>query len=523
MSTVVAALARATLADASAPGQQRADAQWGYDHGLRFDEIDERHPLWLEAAIETFVHSLVFNGSQPLTDRQIRAVMRRKAGAEPFPMPLDADPSCSADDSQYTPTDPGSDAELLLAAYALRHARALKSPTEHRYLVVEAGSWGLGNRLFALVSGLALAVATDRVLLLRDWFAFPSRLGDLFAPPPLPGGWDALSFERAVARVLPSMRGGWAGLRAASSVISLLELPAQLHVVDGRRVRAPSDHLAVFCDQFNERYPAQFVHVLSNTNYLPLLLHNRWPAPRLALLGRRPFHALASWLLQPAPAVRAAADGFLGEQRRGALANRSLVGVHIRTQDWMRVPPSHYWRCLDTAAPAGGGAAWLVAADADDVAPPAEMLERGAVVVQRRAARSKADYAVEADGAGLFDAAVDLVLLASCDTLVVSPMSSFGAFAHAWADGGAIPWKATAYGECVREATAEPFFHHWPDVARELRERRGDGDGHGHGSAAECALPPTFYGSSEARSLGLWLLGGEASAAELEQLVEGAR
>ena len=128
------------------------------------------------------------------------------------------------------------------------------------------------------------------------------------------------------------MRGGWAGLRAASSVISLLELPAQLHVVDGRRVRAPSDHLAVFCDQFNERYPAQFVHVLSNTNYLPLLLHNRWPAPRLALLGRRPFHALASWILQPAPAVRAAADGFLGEQRRGA-ANRSLVGVHIRTQD----------------------------------------------------------------------------------------------------------------------------------------------------------------------------------------------
>ena len=113
----VAALAPATLADATAPGQKRADPQWGYDHGLRFDEIDSTHPLWLEAAIETFVHSLVFNGSQPLTDRQIRAVMRRKAGAEPFPMPLDADPSCSADESEYTPTvDPGSDAELLLAA-----------------------------------------------------------------------------------------------------------------------------------------------------------------------------------------------------------------------------------------------------------------------------------------------------------------------------------------------------------------------------------------------------------------------
>ena len=67
----------------------------------------------------------------------------------------------------------------------------------------------------------------------------------------------------------------------------------------------------------------------------------------------------------------------------------------------------------------------------------------------------------------------------------------------------------------MRARLAEPFFHHWPDVARELRERRR-GDGHGHGSAAECALPPTFYGSSEARSLGLWLLGGEA-VTELEQ------
>ena len=97
------ALSPATLADATAPGQQRAQPDWGYDHGLRFDEIESTHPLWLEAAIETFVHSLVFNGSQPLTDRQIRAVMRRKAGAEPFPMPRDADPSCSADEGQYTP------------------------------------------------------------------------------------------------------------------------------------------------------------------------------------------------------------------------------------------------------------------------------------------------------------------------------------------------------------------------------------------------------------------------------------
>ena len=33
------------------------------------------------------------------------------------------------------------------------------------------------------MSGLALAMATNRTLLVRDWFAFPSRLGELFTAP----------------------------------------------------------------------------------------------------------------------------------------------------------------------------------------------------------------------------------------------------------------------------------------------------------------------------------------------------
>ena len=42
----------------------------------------------------------------------------------------------------------------------------------------------------------------------------------------------------------------------------------------------------------------------------------------------------------------------------------------------------------------------------------------------------------------LHDAAVDLFLLARCDVLLVSPMSSFGSFAHGYAASGAPPWKA---------------------------------------------------------------------------------
>ena len=93
-----------------------------------------------------------------------------------------------------------------LEAYARRHRAALDAMGSvplraQRYFVVEAGSWGLGNRLSALVSGLALALATNRTLLVRDWFAFPSRLGELFTAPVGLGGWEGLSYERMTTRL----------------------------------------------------------------------------------------------------------------------------------------------------------------------------------------------------------------------------------------------------------------------------------------------------------------------------------
>ena len=424
------------------------------------------------------MHSLLFNGSQPLTDRQIRAVMRRKAGAEPFPMPLDADPSCSADEGQYTPTEPGSDAELLLAAYALRHARALKSPTEHRYLVVEAGSWGLGNRLFAMVSGLALAVASDRVLLLRDWFAFRR-------------GWATSSRRRRCWRLGRACsnapraccrRRAAAGRACARRLRHLaLELPrnSTSSTAAASRLLSPSSAISSTTALASSC-------TCSNTNYLPLLLHNRWPAPRLALLGRRPFHALASWIFQPAPAVRAAADGFLDEQRRHLPTARSSACTSARRTG-----------CACRLPTTGGASTRRRRRRAAVSSPPTpttwrrrELLDRGAVIVQRRAAF--ADYAVEADGAGLFDAAVDLLLLASCDTLVVSPMSSWRVCMRGRRRRVRGKRRRTA---SVRERTAEPFFHHWPDVARGCASGVATAPATA-GSAAGAAAD--LYGSSEA-------------------------
>jgi len=207
----------------------------------------------------------------------------------------------------------------------------------------------------------------------------------------------------------------------------------------------------------------------------------------------------------------------------------------------MRVPLGAYWSCMRRAAPPAESEAWLVAADADiigDSLPPALRASTATVaggvaaaaaaappVWQRRAARTKRSFLLERDAAGLHDAAVDLFLLAECDELLVSPMSSFGGFAHGFARSDAPPWKVTTFGRCARGRSAEPFFHHWQDVHRQMRAAAAASASASASVAREhrtpqCALPDDFYESAEAHDLGLWLLGGETTPAERRLLVE---
>ena len=112
-------------------------------------------------------------------------------------------------------------------------------------------------------------------------------------------------------------------------------------------------------------YPQPFVHVLSNTYFAPLLFRNRRHAALVAALGPRPFRRLARYLLRPAAPVAADVDAFLLARHHGTLAApdaptdaptdadapadappRPLMGMHARTQDWMRVPLEAYWSCM---------------------------------------------------------------------------------------------------------------------------------------------------------------------------------
>ena len=231
-------------------GQSRALPDWGYDHGVRFEGLRPEHPLWLQSALEGFVHALLFNTTAwGLADDNVRTVMRHHHRGQQEKRECDSSggggdsggdsgggggsggssAAGSAPSEEAASSDESSD---VLEAYARRHRAALDAAGSaplraQRYLVVEAGSWGLtlpltlhlhprphphpnpdqagswglGNRLSALVSGLALAMATNRTLLVRDWFAFPSRLGELLTAPAGLGGWEGLSYERVTTRL----------------------------------------------------------------------------------------------------------------------------------------------------------------------------------------------------------------------------------------------------------------------------------------------------------------------------------
>ena len=298
-------------------------------------------------------------------------------------MPLDADPSCSADEASIP--EPGSGG-LLLTAYALRHARAWDG---YRYLVVESGSGGWatgscagvgprargGHRPRAAAARLVcLPVAAGRALRAA---AAARRLGRARSSAP--------------SRVLPSMRGGWAGLRAASSVISLLELPRSSRRRRPPRALRPPRRLL---RSVQRAYPAQFVHVLEHQ--LPAAAAAQPLASAAARPPRPPPLPRARKLATPAGAGGARRRRRLPRRAAARRARQPLARrrAHHRRLDARAARPLR--RCPTPrrrrAAP------WP--------SPPTPTTWRrpprcSSEVPSSSGKAARSNYAVEADGAGL--------------------------------------------------------------------------------------------------------------------------
>ena len=346
--------------------------------------------------------------------------------------------------------------EPALAAYRLRHAAAVGTPTDKRgrFLVYQICCGGLGNRLQSLVASFALALLTDRTFLV----SWPKVEGgnnetwrDVLQPAKLPGGelgWDA---ETLFARVPAAQIEG-----------SRRILP--LH--HGQMQHGWSELL---CADLNAAWPEQWVFVESNQYFAPALLangHYAEPARQLfgSGAGRGVFASLAPFVLRPISGIQGAVDSFVLEKMSRKVG--LTVGLQMRTKDRHPLSERHIQRMLAWAAAQvesvnrtsrKGGARAKVFLATDNVA-----LRKRA-----RAALSDAllyfDRPVALSVAGVVDAVVDLLLLARCDRIMLSSGSTFGyvAMGHA----GKVPWLLDAEARPYREAGAlptEPCLHVWP-------------------------------------------------------------
>ena len=78
-------------------GQSRALPDWGYDHGVRFEGLQPEHPLWLQSALEGFVHALLFNTTAwGLADANVRTVMRHHHRGQQEKRECDRSPDTSS-------------------------------------------------------------------------------------------------------------------------------------------------------------------------------------------------------------------------------------------------------------------------------------------------------------------------------------------------------------------------------------------------------------------------------------------
>ena len=141
-------------------GQSRALPDWGYDHGVRFEGLQPEHPLWLQSALEGFVHALLFNTTAwGLADADVRTVMRHLHRGQQEERQCDSGSGGGGagggggggGGGGSGPEEAASSNESSdeLQAYARLHRAALDGVAStplrtQRYLVVEAG-WALAS------------------------------------------------------------------------------------------------------------------------------------------------------------------------------------------------------------------------------------------------------------------------------------------------------------------------------------------------------------------------------------------
>jgi hypothetical protein len=377
-------------------------------------------------------------------------------------------------------------ADHIWREYVRLHARMLDLATpahQKRFLILDQSAGGLGNRLGSVISGLLLAMLSQRALLVH-WDLTDYLLnGDATS--------NGIRWQFASLSHIRELLGEVAV--AGVEYLDMGELASFLtcskYTVSEGDADATTDATKVATRDGDSdcRSELAAVSTLKITNphyYVPLIVSNpHYRKYILDTLGAHPTHELMVRLYKLAPYLQAKVDTV-----RKSFNDRPVIGLQIRQARWcgkVTLPSDGggrtrtnaymteehhalYFACAHSLLREyKGQAVFFVATDMPHLVRPEaqDLLGRErvffAALPDDNVHESRA--AMEEGRRTNFDGAfLDIWLLASCNEVITTPASSFGYVATALS--GTAPVTVTKWGKCLRAVTSEPMSHAWPLV-----------------------------------------------------------
>eukprot|EP01116_Phalansterium_solitarium_P022254 TRINITY_DN7282_c0_g1_i1.p1 TRINITY_DN7282_c0_g1~~TRINITY_DN7282_c0_g1_i1.p1 ORF type:complete len:472 (-),score=176.90 TRINITY_DN7282_c0_g1_i1:388-1803(-) len=389
----------------------------------------------------------------------------------------------------------GSCAESAAEAYALRRQRTIERVTAHisaqqskiheystsKYLLYSESGSGVGNRFNGLVTAMLFAIVSQRVFLLQaPWW--PSEFLDSLDPP---YPWHIANFDQAFPGVKFRRQFDQSPESPDDAYLRfeccwgenktlLAELKAKgvsfldLDMTEG------STYNELCCHDWPSKYGGhKFVTLRTNQYMLVLAQFNPHTKQLVDSLfdGFDPFGIIAASLLRFRPELQAVVDGLKAKYE---FERHFMVGLQVRTGVFRTADKKgqtlRYLHCADritqqyshAQAAAAKPAKYFICSD--DQGLVSEL--RGTYGSQLVSVTSEDLPAVpkfnssQASGHGLtlsnLARLVDIWLLAACDELVLTDVSTFGTVASGMAMR--IPHVVLQEGVCIKRVKADACF-----------------------------------------------------------------
>eukprot|EP00466_Bigelowiella_natans_P001743 jgi/Bigna1/140346/aug1.55_g15054 len=339
----------------------------------------------------------------------------------------------------------------LLASYKERHLavteslKANKEPPGHGFIVMQPSGGGLGNRELVSISGLALALTTDRVALV-DWYGVTSNdISDVHQVYDSPHGLT-LSYPK-----LRSLWPSWSGWKSE-----------KMYIFDSTNVYNQmwgADEM-VCTDLKSELKNVKVLRVITEQYVTSLVTHNPKVRHIFEPLMPNLYQHLSSFFVRPLSVIADRVEEFYLSHMK----ENYVIGIQVRRAQnsghfFLWEDQHLFWECALMMASRASRrqqrpVVFFIATDSESVRSEAvqalgKVYQVLTVEMDTRKPDTRGDE-------GWQNALVDNYVLSRCDDMLVSGGSTFGYVAHGRSD--VIPMVVSGFHRrCMRPPTAEPY------------------------------------------------------------------